>query len=84
MISFHSISKGFLGECGIRGGYFELYNMDPTIKANMYKLASISLCANTHGQVGVGAELGKPELHRVPSASSLSVLSEGEAKEGRG
>jgi hypothetical protein len=21
MVSFHSISKGFLGECGIRGGY---------------------------------------------------------------
>jgi aspartate/methionine/tyrosine aminotransferase len=24
LVSFHSVSKGFLGECGLRGGYFEL------------------------------------------------------------
>ena len=24
MISFHSTSKGFIGECGLRGGDFEL------------------------------------------------------------
>lgn len=24
LISFHSTSKGFFGECGKRGGYFEL------------------------------------------------------------
>ena len=51
MISFHSVSKGFIGECGIRGGYFELYNIDDAVKQNLYKLASISLCSNTHGQV---------------------------------
>ena len=50
-ISFHSVSKGFIGECGIRGGYFELYNIDDAVKQNLYKLASISLCSNTHGQV---------------------------------
>jgi alanine transaminase len=22
--SFHSISKGIIGECGVRGGYFEI------------------------------------------------------------
>eukprot|EP01052_Picozoa_sp_SAG31_P011934 SAG31_NODE_688_length_12807_cov_6.395814_2_plen_175_part_00 len=66
MISFHSISKGFLGECGIRGGYFELYNLDPAIKANLYKLASISLCSNTHGQVGVGLMV-KPPAPGAPS-----------------
>ncbi len=25
MVSFHSVSKGLLGECGRRGGYFECY-----------------------------------------------------------
>jgi len=25
LVSFHSISKGFIGECGLRGGYFELF-----------------------------------------------------------
>jgi aspartate/methionine/tyrosine aminotransferase len=27
LISFHSTSKGFFGECGKRGGYFELTGM---------------------------------------------------------
>lgn len=28
LISFHSASKGDFGECGVRGGYFELTNID--------------------------------------------------------
>lgn len=31
LISFHSVSKGFLGECGQRGGYFELTNIHPQV-----------------------------------------------------
>lgn len=27
LISMHSVSKGLLGECGMRGGYYELHNM---------------------------------------------------------
>ncbi|MBL8968540.1 MAG: aminotransferase class I/II-fold pyridoxal phosphate-dependent enzyme, partial [Spirochaetaceae bacterium] len=27
LFSFHSCSKGFLGECGLRGGYFEIRNV---------------------------------------------------------
>ena len=26
--SMHSISKGLSGECGLRGGYFEVHNLD--------------------------------------------------------
>merc|ERR1711871_1739126 len=33
LVSFHSISKGFTGECGLRGGYFELTNIDTAVKA---------------------------------------------------
>jgi len=29
LFSFHSTSKGFLGECGIRGGYAEFHNIQP-------------------------------------------------------
>jgi len=28
LISFHSASKGFIGECGRRGGYMELHNIE--------------------------------------------------------
>jgi alanine transaminase len=30
--SLHSTSKGFFGECGLRGGYMELWNFDPEVK----------------------------------------------------
>ena len=41
LISFHSVSKGFLGECGFRGGYFELLGIPAEVKQEIYKLASI-------------------------------------------
>ena len=41
LVSFHSVSKGFLGECGIRGGYFELTGFDPEVQAQLLKLVSI-------------------------------------------
>ena len=47
LVSFHSTSKGFLGECGLRGGYFELTGFDPDVKAQLLKLVSIGLCSNT-------------------------------------
>lgn len=33
-----------LGECGRRGGYFEVVNWPEDVIAQLYKLASISLC----------------------------------------
>lgn len=29
LVTLNSISKGFLGECGLRGGYMELHNLSP-------------------------------------------------------
>eukprot|EP00401_Gymnodinium_catenatum_P016675 CAMPEP_0117606498 /NCGR_PEP_ID=MMETSP0784-20121206/79743_1 /TAXON_ID=39447 /ORGANISM="" /LENGTH=513 /DNA_ID=CAMNT_0005409581 /DNA_START=76 /DNA_END=1618 /DNA_ORIENTATION=+ len=60
LVSFHSASKGFIGECGIRGGYLELHNIDAGVKAQVYKLASITLCSNTHGQISVGLMVNPP------------------------
>jgi len=61
LISFHSISKGFLGECGFRGGYFELCGVSAAVKDEIYKLASISLCSNTVGQVATGIMVQPPK-----------------------
>jgi alanine transaminase len=27
LFSFHSVSKGIIGECGFRGGYFEMQSI---------------------------------------------------------
>lgn len=61
LVSFHSTSKGFLGECGLRGGYFELYGFDADVQAQLLKLASIGLCSNTVGQVATGLMVQPPK-----------------------
>ena len=62
LVSLHSVSKGFLGECGIRGGYFELAGFDPEVQAQLLKLVSIGLCSNTMGQADVPAHQLRFEL----------------------
>lgn len=66
LFSFHSTSKGFLGECGHRGGYFEIRNIDPEVAAQLLKLQSVSLCSNLPGQVAVYCMV-KPPLPGSPS-----------------
>ncbi|MCX7027642.1 MAG: aminotransferase class I/II-fold pyridoxal phosphate-dependent enzyme [Spirochaetes bacterium] len=51
LFSFHSCSKGFLGECGQRGGYMEVRNIPSEVLAQITKLQSVSLCANLPGQI---------------------------------
>jgi alanine transaminase len=51
LFSFHSVSKGFIGECGHRGGYMETRNIPDEVMAQFIKLQSISLCANVDGQL---------------------------------
>jgi len=60
LFSFHSVSKGFFGECGRRGGYMEMYNIHPEVKQELYKLSSIDLCSNTDGQVMVSCMVSPP------------------------
>lgn len=61
LVSFHSVSKGFLGECGQRGGYFHLTNIGDDVAAQLYKMASISLCSNVTGQLTVGLMVAPPK-----------------------
>eukprot|EP00123_Amoebidium_parasiticum_P010659 comp20238_c0_seq1/m.25246 comp20238_c0_seq1/g.25246 ORF comp20238_c0_seq1/g.25246 comp20238_c0_seq1/m.25246 type:complete len:509 (-) comp20238_c0_seq1:385-1911(-) len=66
LVSFHSTSKGFIGECGKRGGYFELEGFDPDVKDEIYKAASIQLCPNVPGQI-VADCMVKPPKKGEPS-----------------
>ncbi|KAH9261435.1 hypothetical protein BASA81_000079 [Batrachochytrium salamandrivorans] len=59
--SLHSVSKGFFGECGRRGGYIELSTaFHPDVKATLYKMASVNLCSNLDGQVMMGVMCNPP------------------------
>jgi len=35
LVSFHSTSKGLMGECGRRGGYMELHHIDPYVQSQL-------------------------------------------------
>lgn len=61
LFSFHSVSKGYMGECGHRGGYLELRNIPDDVMAEFIKLQSISLCANTVGQLTTYLVVTPPE-----------------------
>ncbi|KAJ3274200.1 Alanine--glyoxylate aminotransferase 2, mitochondrial [Terramyces sp. JEL0728] len=61
LISFHSISKGMIGECGRRGGYFECVNVAPEVMELFYKIASVSLCPPVQGQVMVELMMNPPK-----------------------
>ena len=78
LLSFHTISKGALGECGIRGGYVEATNIHPGTIDQIYKIASINLSPNTTGQVraSTGHTCSADHCAICPEAaqSSLSCL----------
>jgi len=60
LISFNSVSKGMMGECGLRGGYFETHNLTERAEEMLYKLKSIELCSNTIGQAAVELMINPP------------------------
>lgn len=61
LASFHTVSKGVLGECGLRGGYVEFTNFHPGTIDEMYKVASINLSPNTMGQVAMSLMVNPPK-----------------------
>ncbi|MCJ1477767.1 hypothetical protein MMC13_006440 [Lambiella insularis] len=61
LASLHSISKGMVGECGHRGGYFELIGFDSEVAAQIVKFVSISLCAPVIGQCLVELMVNPPK-----------------------
>jgi aspartate/methionine/tyrosine aminotransferase len=63
LFSLHSVSKGFLGECGHRGGYLEMRNVPTDVMTEFVKLQSISLCANVAGQIATYLMVAPPGPH---------------------
>lgn len=61
LISFHTISKGLIGECGLRGGYMEMTNIHPGSIDMILKLASINLCPNVLGQAATALMCNPPK-----------------------
>lgn len=59
--SVMSLSKGFMGECGLRAGYCELVDVDPSVRAIFLKMLSARLCCSVLGQIGLDCVVNPPK-----------------------
>ncbi|CAA3012441.1 alanine aminotransferase 2-like [Olea europaea subsp. europaea] len=62
LVSFQSVSKGYHGECGKRGGYMEVTGFSPDIREQIYKVASVNLCSNISGQILASLVMSPPKV----------------------
>jgi alanine transaminase len=61
LTSVLSTSKGYMGECGFRGGYCEAINLDPEVRVQLIKSISAKLCPTVSGQAAMGAVVNPPK-----------------------
>ncbi|KAJ1295628.1 hypothetical protein BS78_01G237900 [Paspalum vaginatum] len=62
LVSFHSVSNGYYGECGRRGGYMEVTGFNSEVKKQVYKVASLSSCSNISGQILMSLVMNPPKV----------------------
>ncbi|KAL3185064.1 hypothetical protein MRX96_030948 [Rhipicephalus microplus] len=55
--AFHS----YMGECGLRGGYVEVINLDPAVKRVLLKSVSAKLCSSVLGQCAMDCVVNPPK-----------------------
>ncbi|XP_041658960.1 alanine aminotransferase 1-like [Cheilinus undulatus] len=61
LASFHSASKGFIGECGLRGGYVEMVNLDSAVMKHIHTMFSTDSCAPVLGQIALDLMTNPPQ-----------------------
>ncbi|KAI6180408.1 Alanine transaminase [Aphelenchoides besseyi] len=61
LASFYSVSKGYMGECGMRGGYVEFVNLDPKVYVEFKKMISAKLCSTVLGQAVIDCVVNPPK-----------------------
>eukprot|EP00768_Dysnectes_brevis_P005736 gnl/Dysnectes_brevis/426_a469_5296.p1 GENE.gnl/Dysnectes_brevis/426_a469_5296~~gnl/Dysnectes_brevis/426_a469_5296.p1 ORF type:complete len:466 (-),score=213.71 gnl/Dysnectes_brevis/426_a469_5296:87-1484(-) len=80
IISVHSASKGMLGECGYRGGYMHMYNIDKELVGAFDDILSMG-CPNITGMIAMSAMVAPPcegediyDLHTAEYTALLDSL----------
>ncbi|KAJ4952186.1 hypothetical protein NE237_029018 [Protea cynaroides] len=76
LVSFQSVSKGYHGECGKRGGYMEVTGFRADVREQIYKVASVNLCSNISGQILASLVMNPPKVGDE-SFESFSAEKEG-------
>ncbi|XP_047050110.1 alanine aminotransferase 2-like [Lolium rigidum] len=62
IVSYHSVSMGFSGECGRRGGYMEICGFGEDVIGAICKVASLTLCPNIGGQILTSLVMDTPKI----------------------
>ncbi|XP_041694670.1 alanine aminotransferase 2-like [Coregonus clupeaformis] len=60
LASFHSISNGIMGECGLRAGYMELVNVDPAVMVFAETLLCTDISTPVTGQIALEIMVNPP------------------------
>ncbi|MBT3465224.1 aminotransferase class I/II-fold pyridoxal phosphate-dependent enzyme [archaeon] len=61
LFSYHSVSKGYLGECGHRSGYVEYRNIPDDVINQLLKMQAVGLCSNHPGQIVIYLLVNPPK-----------------------
>lgn len=61
LISFHTVSKGAFGECGMRAGYIHMQNIDQRTVDILYKVQSVQLSPVVPSQIIMGVMCNPPK-----------------------
>lgn len=59
--------------CGFRGGYMEVVNLDPDVKAQLTKLVSVRLCPPVPGQALLDVVVNPPQPHEPSYNTFIKV-----------
>ncbi|CAL8346008.1 unnamed protein product [Gadus morhua 'NCC'] len=72
MASFHSLSNGLMGECGLRAGYMELVNVDKEVMIFAETLLNMDISSPVPGQLALDILLNPPQ----PSEPSYDLYTQ--------
>ncbi|XP_076010499.1 alanine aminotransferase 2-like [Genypterus blacodes] len=61
LVSFHSLSNAYTGECGLRAAYMEVVNMDPAVMTVIKILLDMDISAPIIGQLALDLMVHPPE-----------------------
>jgi len=67
-----SLSLGYHGECGKRGGYMEVTGFSAEVREQIYKVASVNLCSNISGQILASLVMSPPKVNSLDLLSPIS------------
>ncbi|XP_051187686.1 alanine aminotransferase 2 isoform X2 [Lolium perenne] len=62
IVSYHSASMGYYGECGRRGGYMEICGFGEGVIGAICRVASMTLCPNIGGQILTSLVMDTPKV----------------------